>query len=121
MNLILAKVCSFLTSVPLDTTSSELSGGKAEVSDNFKWVQNVIDVINEIKWPLILLVAAAGSIYAIVLGVQMARADSTEKREEAKKRVINVLLGVAIAVGLTLLLSLFLNYVPDWLGMEKTN
>ena len=111
MNLILAKVCSFLTSVPLDTTYDENG-----VSERFQWIYKVRDVINEVKWPLIIIIAAAGSIYAIVLGVQMARADSTEKREEAKKRVINVLIGVAIAVGLTLLLSLLVSALPNWIG-----
>ena len=77
---------------------------------------DVVDVIDMVTWPLLILVASAGTIYAIVLGVQMARADSTEKREEAKKRVINVLIGMAIAVGLILLIKLFMNYLPGWIG-----
>ena len=39
----------------------------------------------------------------------MARADSTEKREEAKKRLINVIVGIAITVALIL----FFNFLPD--------
>ena len=47
----------------------------------------------------------------------MARADSTEKREEAKKRVINVLVGMIIIVGMILLLKLFVNTIlPNWIG-----
>lgn len=115
MNLILAKVCSFLTNVPLRAPKD----GEVDLGDRFNWIYDVTDVINAVKWPLIILVAAAGSIYAIVLGVQMARADSTEKREEAKKRVINVLIGVAIAVGLTLLLSLLIGALPNWIGSPE--
>ena len=105
MNLILAKLCGLMSgvNVPLrDPTGDEID------LKGFNWVYDIVDVINNVKWPLLILVAAAGSIYAIVLGVQMARADSTEKREEAKKRVINVLIGMAIAVGLILLLSFLL-------------
>ncbi len=116
MNLILAKVCSFITNVPLrEPTEGEADLGK------FNWVYNITDVINAIKWPLIIIIAAAGSIYAIFLGVQMARADSSEKREEAKKRVINVLLGVAIAVGLMLLITVFVNALPSWIGKPEDN
>lgn len=113
MNLILAKLCGLMSgvNVPLRDpvgTEKDLKG--------FNWVYDIVDVINNVKWPLLILVAAAGTIYAIVLGVQMARADSTEKREEAKKRVINVLIGMAIAVGLILLISLFMSNLPNWIG-----
>ena len=57
------------------------------------------------------IVGAAGMIYAIILGVNMARADSTEKREEAKKRLINVIVGVAIMVALILLCVLFIEAI----------
>ena len=113
MNLILAKVCALMTGVnyPLRPAGE----GEVDLKD-FNWVYDIVDVINNVKWPLLILVAAAGTIYAIVLGVQMARADSTEKREEAKKRVINVLIGMAIAVGLILLISLFMSQLPGWIG-----
>ena len=81
----------------------------------WEWVQNVSDAISNVLWPILIVVAAAGSIYAIVLGVNMARADSTEKREEAKKRVVNVLIGMAIIIGLILLLELFMGPVLEQL------
>lgn len=77
----------------------------------FAWVDDVTNAINTIMWPLLIIVGAAGTIYAVVLGVNMARADSTEKREEAKKRVISVLVGMAIIIGLILLLTLFVNTI----------
>ena len=83
---------------------------------NLEFLEPIVDVLNVILIPVVSLLATAGTIYAIVLGVQMARADSTEKREEAKKRVINVLIGMAIAVGLILLIKLFMNYLPGWIG-----
>lgn len=111
MNLILAKICAFMTNMPMKVDRT-----KYDIDPNFEWVFDVVDVIDLVTWPLLILVASAGTIYAIVLGVQMARADSTEKREEAKKRVINVLIGMAIAVGLILLIKLFMNYLPRWIG-----
>lgn len=113
MNLILAKLCGFMASVPMASSATE---NKYNLPDRWMWVYEVVDVIDQITWPLLIIIAAAGTIYAIVLGVQMARADSTEKRDEAKKRVINVLVGMAIAVGLILVLRLFMEYLPQWIG-----
>lgn len=104
MNLILAKVSMFLAKVmPVVDWDN--------VNEDFQWVKDIVDVINAVLWPLLIIVAAAGTIYAVVLGVNMARADSTEKREESKKRVINVLVGMAIIIGLVLLLKLFMDVI----------
>lgn len=62
----------------------------------------VVDTINSILTPILSIVGAAGLIWAIVLGVQMARADSTEKREECKKRLIGLVVGIVIMVALIL-------------------
>lgn len=108
MNLLFAKVMSVM-----------LAYDTSKLPENFKWVGSVVDAINTVVWPLLIVVAAAGTIYAIVLGVNMARADSTEKREEAKKRVINVLVGMVIIIGLILLLQLFVNNIlPNFFGEQ---
>ena len=102
MNLV-AKVMSMLLRAPVDS--------EPKIAEEFWWVFDIKDAINTVLWPILIVVAAAGTIYAIVLGVNMARADSTEKREESKKRVINVLVGMAIIIGLILLLQLFINQI----------
>ncbi|MBE7074754.1 MAG: hypothetical protein E7376_02090 [Clostridiales bacterium] len=112
MNLILAKMSNLMfgaSQLVRDPVTGEKDLG------DFNWVYDIVDVINAVMWPLLIIVAAAGTIYAVVLGVNMARADSTEKREEAKKRVINVLVGMAIIVGLVLLLKLFISQLPNWI------
>lgn len=86
-----------------------LGGGEEASNVDWKWINNIVDAIKLVLGPILIVVAAAGSIYAIVLGVNMARADSTEKREEAKKRLINVIVGIAITVALIL----FFNFLPD--------
>ena len=80
-----------------------------EMREKFGWVIQVVDAIYLVLVPILVVVGAAGMIYAIILGVNMARADSTEKREEAKKRLINVIVGVAIMIALILLCLLFID------------
>lgn len=87
------------------------AGWSDEQWANFSWIFEITNVIEMILWPLLIVVASAGSIYAVVLGVNMARADSTEKREEGKKRLINVLIGMAVIIGLILFMQLFINAI----------
>ena len=97
MNLLFAKVATMMLE---------------DVTDpHFEWVNKITAAIRSLLWPLLVVVAAAGTIYAVVLGVNMARADSTEKREEAKKRVINVLIGLAVIVALILLFWLLVETI----------
>ena len=89
--------------------------------EKFSWIYQITDAMDMILWPLLIIVASAGSIYAVVLGVNMARADSTEKREEAKKRLVNVLIGIGIIIGLILFLKLAVSVIfPALLGYGKT-
>lgn len=58
----------------------------------------VVSTVKSILVPVLSILGAAGIIWAIVLGVNMARADSAEKREEAKKRLISLIVGIVIMV-----------------------
>ena len=78
-----------------------------EMEAEFGWVRQIVDAIKTILVPILAIVAAAGIIWAIVLGVQMARADSTDRREEVKKRLIGLIIGIAVLV-IVMLFFLFL-------------
>ena len=93
----------------------------AELDSQFGWVESIYSGIMTILVPILAIVAAAGIIWAIVLGVNMARADSTDKREEAKKRLINVIIGIAITIALILFFKLLTSTIipsllPDVVG-----
>lgn len=89
--------------------------------EKFGWVEQIVAAVYYVLVPLLVVVGAAGMIYAVVLGVQMARADSTEKREEMKKRLINVVIGLAVAIGLILFFVLFIEtIIPALIPAETT-
>lgn len=92
-------------------------------------VGRILDVIrkmlNEIMLPFLITVAAAGTIYGIWLGVQYSKSEG-DARGEAKKRIINFLIGFISIIVLLVLLELFVKYgegVVDWvdtaLGRKK--
>lgn len=88
----------------------------ADIESGANVVADTIDTtVKSVLIPILTILGAAGIIWAIVLGVNMARADSTEKREEAKKRLISLIIGIVImvvliiffAVGFTPMLEAF--------------
>lgn len=73
-----------------------------QLETDFGWIETIYSAVMTILVPILAIVAAAGIVWAIVLGVQMARADSSDKREEVKKRLIGLVVGIAILVVLIL-------------------
>lgn len=86
--------------------NSSNTGDNNAVTEAGNLASQIMDTVNKILSPILVIVCAAGLIWAIVLGVNMARADSTEKREEAKKRLISLIVGIVIMVVLIILFNL---------------
>ena len=76
-------------------------------NEGYKWVKDVYTILSPMLWAIMAVVGAAGGIYAIILGVNLARAEDQSKRDEAKKRMIWTLLAIA----LTILLVVFFNEI----------
>lgn len=100
------------------SSSTGSSNNYDELPAEYGWVTTVTNAIDVLLWPLLILVGSAGMIYAIYLGVNLARADSADKQQEAKKRLINAIIGLAVIIALILLLKLFVSYLPTWLNIE---
>lgn len=76
----------------------------------YGWLKPIVDFIEDAMIPIIIVLLAVSAIYAIVLGVNMARAESAEQRDGAKKRIINFLIGaVTIIVVLIIVFVLAAN------------
>jgi hypothetical protein len=58
------------------------------------------DILSTIVGPILIALGGAGAIYIVVLGVQFAKSESEEKRTEAKKRMINLAVGVVLILAL---------------------
>ena len=67
-------------------------------AEQFGWINSVFTPISIVLYIILGIVGAAGAIYAIYLGIQLARADEQSKRDEAKKHLITVLIAVAVTV-----------------------
>ncbi len=75
---------------------------------DYSWMGQIFDAVSIVLYIIMGLVGAAGAIYAIYLGIQLARAEDQSKRDEAKKHLITVLIAVAVTIVLVLFFNLLL-------------
>ena len=73
----------------------------------------ILEILDTLLIPIIILLGVAGMVYAIVLGVQYAKAESADKRDEAKKRLINAVIGVVIMLVALIGMKLFITNAPS--------
>ena len=82
-------------------------GGWKDISwpSQYSWLPQLFTVLYPLLYAIMAVVGAAGAVYAIVLGINLARAEDQSKRDEAKKRLITTIIAVAV----TILLVVFFN------------
>ena len=68
----------------------------------YDWLEKLFTYLNPVLYAIMAVVGAAGAIYAIVLGVNLARAEDQSKRDEAKKRLVTTLIAVGVPIALVL-------------------
>ena len=87
----------------------------------FKWLYPIASFLESLIVPITIILAVAGAIWVIILGVQLARAESADKASEAKKRLINVAVAIVAIIVFIWLLSWFVSKVPDLFGDGASN
>lgn len=89
------------------------------------FVQNILDpVFGVLGWLLpviMILLGLAGTVYAIVLGVNYAKAESADQKDAAKKRLINTVIGIVIIILALLLVFIFIKNVFKIFGWVTTS
>ncbi len=70
-----------------------------------EWVGKLLNTLSQVMWVALALVGAAGAVYAIYVGVKMARSESAEQREENKKRFINIIVSIIVVIVLILIFN----------------
>lgn len=65
-----------------------------------QWVITLSNALKNVINPILILVATAGIIYAIVVGIKFVKADDKSQRDEAKAKLISVIIGIAVTAAL---------------------
>lgn len=113
------KRMNFLNSILNAVASSwpEVVNKANEYGNNWGWVSKLLNTLSIVLWVLLALVGAAGGIYALYVGIKMARADSAEARDENKKRLINIIVSIVVVIVLILFFNTFLPMILDAFGV----
>jgi len=80
--------------------AEKVSGGSDAVSS---WVGKVMNAVDKILVPILIIACSVGMIWAIVIGIKMMKADDKNAREENKAKLINIaisIVAVAVLIGL---------------------
>lgn len=87
-------------------------------------ITNVGDRVKAIAATIINYIFAfaglAAVVYAVYLAIVFFRADTAEKREEAKKRLIYAVLGVVVCVAVILIINFAIGSINAWTGEDLT-
>lgn len=68
------------------------------------WMETLLNAVTNIINPILVIVATAGLLYAIVVGVKFVKAEDKSQRDEAKAKLISVIIGIVVTA---LLIALF--------------
>lgn len=62
------------------------------------WLDTIIKAVQRVIGPILIVAATAGILYAIVVGIKFVKADTKDEREEAKQKLITVIVGVVVTL-----------------------
>ena len=79
-------------------------------------VTPVINLLNNMLSPLILLVSAVGAIYCVILGAKFAKAEEPQDREKAKGALKNAIIGFLLIFILLVVLKGMMPQMIKWVN-----
>ena len=83
-------------------------------------VAPVVDLLNAILGPMLLVVGAVGALYCVLLGVKYARAEEPQDREKAKAHLKSAIIGFVLIFVLIVVLNLLLPVLTKWASQYQT-
>jgi len=78
-----------------------------------EWAGDVFDALQTFLVPFLIILCGVGLIWAVVVGVQMIKADSKDKMEENKKRLINIGISLVAVIALIAVFYALKNWIVD--------
>lgn len=75
---------------------------------NLSWLEDVYNTLPTILYAILAVVGGAGTVYAVILGVNLAKSETDDKRKTAATRLKNTIIGIAVLLVLVLFINLLL-------------
>lgn len=81
----------------------------------------IIALVDNALFPALGIVGTLGTIFCIMLGVKLAKADEPQEREKAKTALKNALIGFVLIFVLIVALKLGMTAMRTWMGANVAN
>jgi len=82
-------------------------------------VQTLVGALNSLLAPALIIVATAGALYSVWLGVKLAKAEEEESAKKAKKHLITVVTAVVVVVALIIVFYWVADSIEEWLDAAR--
>jgi cadmium resistance protein CadD (predicted permease) len=79
-------------------------------------IEPIVGLLNMVLVPAMALVGALGTIYCIILGVKLAKAEEPQDRDKAKNSLKNAIIGFVLIFVLIIALRAGLPAMQSWLN-----
>lgn len=76
----------------------------------------IVELINSLLVPALVIVGAIGMLYCIVLGVKYAKAEDPQEHEKAKNHLKNAIIGYVLIFVLMVGLKVGTGIMVDWVN-----
>ncbi|MCQ2430351.1 MAG: pilin [Clostridia bacterium] len=77
-------------------------------------VRPIVEFLDSLMTPLLLIVGSLGALYCVFLGIKFAKAEEPQDREKAKSHLKNAVIGFVLIFVLMLVLKLLMPVMIDW-------
>jgi len=88
--------------------------------DFYDVVAPIVDLLNSMLGPALLVVGAVGALYCVLLGVKYARAEEPQDREKAKAHLKGAIIGFVLIFILIVTLNLLMPVLTNWASQYQT-
>lgn len=93
---------------------------------SLSWLNELYNTLPLILYTIIAVVGGAGAVYAIILGINLAKSESDDARKTAQNRIKNTIIGIVVLLALVLFITLIIPEIlhaiyPDLVVNDVTN
>ena len=88
----------------------------SKLSGDYDYLTGVVDFLDRIVVPLTVILLVGAAIMAICIGVVIAKAESSDKAAEMKKRLWGLMITVVVVIALTWVLGFILSNYETVIG-----
>lgn len=78
----------------------------------YQWLKPIVTFIDGLIVPFTIVALAVGAIWVVILGIKLARADSADQAQEAKKALIRVAIAFVATIAAVWIIGFLASQIP---------